>query len=99
MLSYPVDEAETLLTSKLAAAKLSYNNCDEDLDFLREQITVRPPRHVLLLLIGVYHDVRSVARGLIIISRPWRSPWRESITGTSCRSGKRKPRRMAKEKG
>ncbi|KAI1659524.1 Prefoldin, subunit 3 [Daldinia decipiens] len=39
MLAYPVDEAETLLTSKLAAAKQSYANCEEDLDFLREQIT------------------------------------------------------------
>lgn len=40
MLSYPVDEAESLLTTKLAAAKQSYENCEEDLDFLREQITV-----------------------------------------------------------
>lgn len=40
MLSYPVDEAETLLTSKLSAAKTSLSNCEEDLDFLREQITV-----------------------------------------------------------
>ncbi|KAL7619817.1 peptide chain release factor 1 [Parahypoxylon ruwenzoriense] len=39
MLAYPVDEAKTLLTSKLAAAKQSYANCEEDLDFLREQIT------------------------------------------------------------
>ncbi|KAI1344521.1 Prefoldin, subunit 3 [Xylariaceae sp. FL0016] len=39
MLSYPIDEAETLLTSKLSAAKLSHANCEEDLDFLREQIT------------------------------------------------------------
>lgn len=41
MLSYPIDEAETLLTSKLTAAKTSLSNCEEDLDFLREQITVR----------------------------------------------------------
>jgi len=40
MLSYPVDEAEELLSSKLAAAKLNKANCEEDLDFLREQITV-----------------------------------------------------------
>ncbi|ORY67208.1 Prefoldin subunit-domain-containing protein [Pseudomassariella vexata] len=39
MLSYPIDEAETLLESKLSAAKLSFANCEEDLDFLREQIT------------------------------------------------------------
>ncbi|KAL7919304.1 Prefoldin subunit domain-containing protein [Trichoderma austrokoningii] len=39
MLSYPIDEAETLLTSKLSAARTSLSNCEEDLDFLREQIT------------------------------------------------------------
>lgn len=41
MLSYPIDEAEELLSSKLGAAKQSLSNCEEDLDFLREQITVR----------------------------------------------------------
>jgi Prefoldin subunit len=41
MLSYPIDEAEELLASKLAVAKQSLTNCEEDLDFLREQITVR----------------------------------------------------------
>ncbi|KAH8880373.1 Prefoldin, subunit 3 [Thozetella sp. PMI_491] len=39
MLAYPVDEAETLLDSKYKAAKQSMSNCEEDLDFLREQIT------------------------------------------------------------
>ncbi|KAH8819647.1 Prefoldin subunit-domain-containing protein [Xylogone sp. PMI_703] len=39
MLSYPIDEAEELLSSKLAAAKQNLANCEEDLDFLREQIT------------------------------------------------------------
>ncbi|KAI0893052.1 Prefoldin, subunit 3 [Annulohypoxylon nitens] len=39
MLAYPIEEAQTLLTSKLSAAKQSYSNCEEDLDFLREQIT------------------------------------------------------------
>ncbi|WDK13329.1 prefoldin subunit [Colletotrichum graminicola] len=39
MLSYPIDEAETLLDSKLSTAKTSLSNCEEDLDFLREQIT------------------------------------------------------------
>jgi len=39
MLSYPIDEAQELLSSKLATAKLNYDNCEEDLDFLREQIT------------------------------------------------------------
>nr|BBE38612.1 prefoldin subunit 3 [Thermochaetoides thermophila] len=39
MLAYPLDEAEQLLDSKLKAAKQSLANCEEDLDFLREQIT------------------------------------------------------------
>ncbi|CAF9920283.1 MAG: peptide chain release factor 1 [Heterodermia speciosa] len=39
MLSYPTAEAETLLESKLSAAQQSLANCEEDLDFLREQIT------------------------------------------------------------
>lgn len=40
MLSYPIDEAEELLTGKLAGAKLNLANCEEDQEFLREQITV-----------------------------------------------------------
>jgi Prefoldin subunit len=47
MLSYPIDEAEELLSSKLAAAKQSLENCEEDLDFLREQITVCSSRQGL----------------------------------------------------
>lgn len=39
MLSYPVEEAKTLLTGKLTAAKESLSNCEEDMDFLRQQIT------------------------------------------------------------
>lgn len=40
MLAYPISEAETLLNSKLYVAQSSLANCEEDLDFLREQITV-----------------------------------------------------------
>lgn len=40
MLAYPIDEAEALLDSKYKAAKQSLGNCEEDLDFLREQVTV-----------------------------------------------------------
>jgi hypothetical protein len=40
MLAYPIDEAETLLDTKLSTARLSLSNCEEDLDFIREQITV-----------------------------------------------------------
>jgi hypothetical protein len=40
MLAYPIPEAVELLTSKLSTAKASLVTCEEDLDFLREQITV-----------------------------------------------------------
>jgi len=40
MLAYPIDEAEALLEEKLQAAQTSLGNCEEDLEFLREQITV-----------------------------------------------------------
>ena len=40
MLAYPIEEAEELLASKLSAAKQNLANCEDDLDFLREQITV-----------------------------------------------------------
>ncbi|MCJ1400817.1 peptide chain release factor 1 [Xylographa trunciseda] len=39
MLAYPIPEAEELLQGKLDAAKTTLANCEEDLDFLREQIT------------------------------------------------------------
>ncbi|CAI7624989.1 Prefoldin subunit 3 [Penicillium manginii] len=39
MLAYPLDEAETMLSEKLTAAEASLANCEEDLEFLREQIT------------------------------------------------------------
>ena len=39
--AYPLGEAEQLLGSKLEAAQQSLANCEEDIDFLREQITVR----------------------------------------------------------
>jgi len=42
MLSYPIDEAETLLGDRLRAAETSLRNCEEDLEYLREQITVGP---------------------------------------------------------
>ena len=41
MLAYPIEEAEALLVEKLQAAQRSLGNCEEDLEFLREQITVR----------------------------------------------------------
>ncbi|KAL4895559.1 Prefoldin subunit-domain-containing protein [Aspergillus ambiguus] len=39
MLAYPIAEAESMLREKLAAAEQSLANCEEDLEFLREQIT------------------------------------------------------------
>ena len=56
MLSYPVEEAETLLEGKLSGALSTLANCEEDLDFLREQITVRGASHMLLrsLLIRLF---------------------------------------------
>ncbi|CEJ91907.1 Putative Prefoldin subunit [[Torrubiella] hemipterigena] len=39
MLAYPIEEAEELLESKLSTAKKSMANCEEDMDFIREQIT------------------------------------------------------------
>ncbi|KAL1959817.1 hypothetical protein VTO42DRAFT_962 [Malbranchea cinnamomea] len=39
MLAYPIDEAITMLEEKLQAAEASLANCEEDLEFLREQIT------------------------------------------------------------
>ncbi|KAJ5212132.1 Prefoldin subunit 3 [Penicillium cinerascens] len=39
MLAYPLSEAESMLAEKLSAAELSLGHCEEDLEFLREQIT------------------------------------------------------------
>lgn len=40
MLSYKIPEAIVLLQSKLAIAQTSLNNTIEDLEFLREQLTI-----------------------------------------------------------
>jgi prefoldin subunit 5 len=40
MLAYPINDAESLLKSKLETAQENLANCEEDLDFLREQVTV-----------------------------------------------------------
>ncbi|KAA8899248.1 Prefoldin subunit domain-containing protein [Sphaerosporella brunnea] len=39
MLAYPIEEAKMLLEGKLSAALESLKNCEEDMDFLRQQIT------------------------------------------------------------
>lgn len=41
MLSYPLPEAVALLSQKLSGARQKMSDCEDDLDFLREQITVR----------------------------------------------------------
>lgn len=48
MLAYPIEEAETMLSEKLRAAQATLSNCQEDLEFLREQITVRLPHSFFL---------------------------------------------------
>jgi len=40
MLSYPLSEAQQLLSQKLAAARANLAGLTSDLEFLREQITV-----------------------------------------------------------
>jgi hypothetical protein len=65
MLSYPIDEAETLLESKLSAAKQSFANCEEDLEFLREQITV-------ILPLIVKYTCYSSKRTKLMPGRRWR---------------------------
>lgn len=77
MLSYPLPEAEALLQEKLDAAQASFSNCEEDLDFLREQITVRSPRPWL---------IHSPAN---LLSRQWKSPRHEYIIGMSANAGRR----------
>ncbi len=39
MVEYPVDEADALLDSKLTAARTSLKQVEEDLAYLKEQIT------------------------------------------------------------
>jgi Prefoldin subunit len=39
MVEYPIDEAKSLLTEKLTTQETSLKQCQEDLEFLREQIT------------------------------------------------------------
>lgn len=86
MLSYPIAEAETLLDSKLSTAQQSLENCEEDLDFLREQITVSWP------ILPVSVDVL-LPEGC----RLWRLQLQGYTIGTLPRDEKKK-RIMAKKK-
>lgn len=80
MLSYPIDEAEVLLTSKLSAAQASLSNCEEDLDFLREQITVRVLSDNLIT-----SEIE-----LTLPSRQWKSRQREYTIGKWYKNGRRR---------
>ncbi len=40
MLAYPIDEAEDMLRTKLDAASSTLKTCDEDMNYLKEQLTV-----------------------------------------------------------
>ena len=68
MLSYPLPEAEVLLQDKLAAAKESLENCEEDLDYLRQQITVSSLLLGLGLSQGRHMPLRCLYRHIIIIT-------------------------------
>lgn len=89
MLSYPIDEAQALLESKLKAAKTSLSNCEEDLDFIREQITVSDADDLTAFETG--------SSRLIWWHRLWRSPRREYITGRLCRSEKKRRKRKTQK--
>ena len=39
MLEYPIDEAQSLLSEKLTSAKISLSQVNEDLSFIKDQIT------------------------------------------------------------
>ena len=59
MLSYPIEEAEAMLSEKQRAAEASLASCEEDLEFLKEQITVR-----LCLLVVIYFTPRFCEGGV-----------------------------------
>lgn len=66
MLEYTLEEAKELLNSKLSAASKSLVNTDEDLEFLRDQITTM---EVSILLkrergVKIHWVVRKVRAGM-----------------------------------
>ena len=87
MLAYPTDEAEALLVERLGKAKKSLEDCEEDAEFLREQITVSSPYSAYGIVPHSHHP-----------ARPWRSQQLECITGMSCKSARRRARRRAKKR-
>jgi hypothetical protein len=75
MLAYPLGEAETMLAEKLSAAESSLGHCEEDLEFLREQITV-------------CGCVRRFVSFADFYDRRSRLPRRAFTTGTLCNGAK-----------
>lgn len=61
MLAYPVGEACDLLDTKLSGARQKMSDCQEDLDFLREQITVSRRSNVEFItdMLMLFPDSRS----------------------------------------
>lgn len=55
MLAYPLSEAESMLDDKLSGAEQSLQNCEEDLEFLREQITVSSDELILAFGFSLTH--------------------------------------------
>lgn len=78
MLAYPLGEAETMLDEKLNAAESSLQNCEEDLEFLREQITVRSFR---LREAHVWEVMILALLLTLTLCRHWRLPRRVCTTG------------------
>lgn len=75
-----------MLDEKLRAAEASLGNCEEDLEFLREQITVRQHRSTLYRGEGFFVFLANFSH------RPLRSRQQEFTIGMLHRSGKRKRR-------
>jgi hypothetical protein len=64
MLMYPLEEAITLLSGKLVAAKRNLEETIEDLEWLREQSTVMEVNFARV------HNVRSLPSSVSSLSRP-----------------------------
>lgn len=67
MLEYPVDEAQELLRKNFEGAKLNLTQIEEDLDFLKEQITTM---EVSILLFEKPKIYRTLFASIIISLTP-----------------------------
>lgn len=99
MLAYPMDEAEALLAERASKAKQSLEDCEEDLEFLREQITVSwLPGPFLSVFQGLSFGLAPImsGRNMLTYTRLWRLRQQECTTGMLYRSEKTEAKRMAK---